>query len=57
MEQAEAEVVREELEEAEQTGGPTKDQKLEKLAQQLAVIQKEIHQMALIEDKSGLDKG
>ncbi len=52
MEQAEAEVVREELEEAEQTGGPTKDQKLEKLAQQLAAIQKEIHQIALIEDKS-----
>ena len=52
MEQAEAEVVREELEEAKHTGGPTKDQKLEKLAQQLSAIQKELHQIALIEDKS-----
>ena len=52
MDQAEAEVAREEAQEAESTGGPTKDQRLEQLAQQLAAIQKEIHQIALIEEKS-----
>ena len=52
MDQAEAEVAREEAEEAENTGGPTKDQRLEQLAQQLSAIQKEIHQIALIEEKT-----
>ena len=49
MDQAEAEIAREQAEEAESTGGPTRDQRLEQLAQQLSAIQKEIHQIALIE--------
>lgn len=52
MDQAEADLAREELEEAESTGGPTKDQRLEQLAQELSVIQKKIHQIALVDDKS-----
>jgi voltage-gated sodium channel len=50
MDHAEAEIANEEAEEAEICGGPTREQRLEQLAKQLAGIQKEIHQIALIED-------
>ena len=55
MDQAEAEVAREQAEEAESVGGPTKDQRLEQLAQQLAAIQKELHHIAITEEGHDTD--